>query len=170
MGLWLDGLVTALFPSELEKQMKIENLFVTWQQRSAQSNMPISVSAAWAGGGLGLLTPPAEGSTAALSRLYSGDGARQWISGLCLNVWGSRALNHSWAWGLTAQHWKGCKAGDSPSYLHLSSIGVSWTVCSQAWCGACAVTMLLSCRAAGRPGDSEAILPPGSLLCHPLAL
>ncbi|CAG01161.1 unnamed protein product, partial [Tetraodon nigroviridis] len=29
---------------ELEKQMKIENLFVTWQQRSAQSNMPISVS------------------------------------------------------------------------------------------------------------------------------
>lgn len=26
--------------------MKIENLFVTWQQRSAQSNMPISVSAA----------------------------------------------------------------------------------------------------------------------------
>lgn len=30
--------------AELEKQMKIENLFVTWQQRSAQSNMPISVS------------------------------------------------------------------------------------------------------------------------------
>ncbi|XP_052521973.1 KICSTOR complex protein SZT2 isoform X3 [Tympanuchus pallidicinctus] len=29
---------------ELEKQMKIENLFVTWQQRSAQSNMPISLS------------------------------------------------------------------------------------------------------------------------------
>ncbi|XP_069574569.1 KICSTOR complex protein SZT2 [Brachyistius frenatus] len=29
---------------ELEKQMKIENLFVTWQQRSAQSNMPISGS------------------------------------------------------------------------------------------------------------------------------
>uniref|UniRef100_A0A3Q3WHT0 SZT2 subunit of KICSTOR complex n=1 Tax=Mola mola TaxID=94237 RepID=A0A3Q3WHT0_MOLML len=27
---------------ELERQMKIENLFVTWQQRSAQSNMPIS--------------------------------------------------------------------------------------------------------------------------------
>ncbi|XP_049584680.1 KICSTOR complex protein SZT2 isoform X10 [Syngnathus scovelli] len=27
---------------ELEKQMKIENLFVTWQQRSAQSNMPIA--------------------------------------------------------------------------------------------------------------------------------
>uniref|UniRef100_A0A3Q2CCB1 SZT2 subunit of KICSTOR complex n=1 Tax=Cyprinodon variegatus TaxID=28743 RepID=A0A3Q2CCB1_CYPVA len=27
---------------EMEKQMKIENLFVTWQQRSAQSNMPIS--------------------------------------------------------------------------------------------------------------------------------
>ncbi|XP_029474648.1 KICSTOR complex protein SZT2 isoform X2 [Rhinatrema bivittatum] len=27
---------------EVEKQMKIENLFVTWQQRSAQSNMPIS--------------------------------------------------------------------------------------------------------------------------------
>ncbi|KAK0136089.1 KICSTOR complex protein SZT2 [Merluccius polli] len=26
----------------MEKQMKIENLFVTWQQRSAQSNMPIS--------------------------------------------------------------------------------------------------------------------------------
>lgn len=36
--------------------MKIENLFVTWQQRSAQSNMPISVSAAQAGGRLGLLT------------------------------------------------------------------------------------------------------------------
>ncbi|XP_058634051.1 KICSTOR complex protein SZT2 isoform X13 [Onychostoma macrolepis] len=29
---------------ELERQMKIENLFVTWQQRSAQSNMPISVA------------------------------------------------------------------------------------------------------------------------------
>ncbi|XP_062853204.1 KICSTOR complex protein SZT2 [Trichomycterus rosablanca] len=29
---------------ELEKQMKIENLFVTWQQRSAQSNMPISAA------------------------------------------------------------------------------------------------------------------------------
>ncbi|XP_075997679.1 KICSTOR complex protein SZT2 isoform X4 [Genypterus blacodes] len=29
---------------EMEKQMKIENLFVTWQQRSAQSNMPISVA------------------------------------------------------------------------------------------------------------------------------
>uniref|UniRef100_A0AAR2L548 SZT2 subunit of KICSTOR complex n=1 Tax=Pygocentrus nattereri TaxID=42514 RepID=A0AAR2L548_PYGNA len=29
---------------ELEKQLKIENLFVTWQQRSAQSNMPISVA------------------------------------------------------------------------------------------------------------------------------
>ncbi|KAM9483302.1 KICSTOR complex protein SZT2 isoform 12-T12 [Clarias gariepinus] len=29
---------------ELEKQMKIENLFVTWQQRSAQSNMPISTT------------------------------------------------------------------------------------------------------------------------------
>ncbi|XP_075472186.1 KICSTOR complex protein SZT2 isoform X4 [Ascaphus truei] len=29
---------------EVEKQLKIENLFVTWQQRSAQSNMPISVS------------------------------------------------------------------------------------------------------------------------------
>lgn len=29
--------------AELEKQMKIENLFVTWQQRSAQSNMPIAV-------------------------------------------------------------------------------------------------------------------------------
>uniref|UniRef100_A0A3Q3A3B7 SZT2 subunit of KICSTOR complex n=1 Tax=Kryptolebias marmoratus TaxID=37003 RepID=A0A3Q3A3B7_KRYMA len=27
---------------EMEKQMKTENLFVTWQQRSAQSNMPIS--------------------------------------------------------------------------------------------------------------------------------
>ncbi|XP_013863525.1 protein SZT2 [Austrofundulus limnaeus] len=27
---------------EMEKQMKIENLFVTWQQRSAQSNTPIS--------------------------------------------------------------------------------------------------------------------------------
>ncbi|TRZ02061.1 hypothetical protein DNTS_016329 [Danionella cerebrum] len=29
---------------ELERQVKIENLFVTWQQRSAQSNMPISVA------------------------------------------------------------------------------------------------------------------------------
>ncbi|XP_041064757.1 KICSTOR complex protein SZT2 isoform X7 [Carcharodon carcharias] len=28
---------------EMEKQMKIENLFVTWQQRSAQSNMPITL-------------------------------------------------------------------------------------------------------------------------------
>lgn len=50
LGLWLDTLVAALFPPELEKQMKIENLFVTWQQRSAQSNMPISVSAARVGG------------------------------------------------------------------------------------------------------------------------
>ncbi|CAH2310511.1 Hypothetical predicted protein [Pelobates cultripes] len=29
---------------EVEKQLKIENLFVTWQQRSAQSNMPISAT------------------------------------------------------------------------------------------------------------------------------
>ncbi|PIO30483.1 hypothetical protein AB205_0165700 [Aquarana catesbeiana] len=29
---------------EVEKQLKIENLFVTWQQRSAQSNMPISAA------------------------------------------------------------------------------------------------------------------------------
>uniref|UniRef100_A0A3B3D587 SZT2 subunit of KICSTOR complex n=1 Tax=Oryzias melastigma TaxID=30732 RepID=A0A3B3D587_ORYME len=29
---------------EMERQMKIENLFVTWQQRSAQSNMPISAT------------------------------------------------------------------------------------------------------------------------------
>ncbi|XP_017949036.2 KICSTOR complex protein SZT2 isoform X4 [Xenopus tropicalis] len=29
---------------EVEKQVKIENLFVTWQQRSAQSNMPISAA------------------------------------------------------------------------------------------------------------------------------
>lgn len=43
----------SIFPfPELEKQMKIENLFVTWQQRSAQSNMPISVSASWGGGRL----------------------------------------------------------------------------------------------------------------------
>lgn len=50
MGLWIDTLVAAFFPPELEKQMKIENLFVTWQQRSAQSNMPISVSATQVGG------------------------------------------------------------------------------------------------------------------------
>lgn len=30
---------------ELERQMKMENLFVTWQQRSAPASMPISVSA-----------------------------------------------------------------------------------------------------------------------------
>ncbi|XP_046713542.1 KICSTOR complex protein SZT2 isoform X6 [Silurus meridionalis] len=36
--------VKAVERRELEKQMKIENLFVTWQQRSAQSNMPISVT------------------------------------------------------------------------------------------------------------------------------
>lgn len=41
--------------TEMEKQMKIENLFVTWQQRSAQSNMPISVSTI-ASGFSGLLT------------------------------------------------------------------------------------------------------------------
>ncbi|XP_032809002.2 KICSTOR complex protein SZT2 isoform X1 [Petromyzon marinus] len=29
---------------EIEAQCKIENLFITWQQRSAQSNMPITVS------------------------------------------------------------------------------------------------------------------------------
>ncbi|XP_032381667.1 KICSTOR complex protein SZT2 isoform X2 [Etheostoma spectabile] len=34
--------IKAMERRELEKQMKIENLFVTWQQRSAQSNMPIS--------------------------------------------------------------------------------------------------------------------------------
>lgn len=33
-----------LKPSELERQMKMENLFVTWQQRSAPASMPISVS------------------------------------------------------------------------------------------------------------------------------
>ncbi|KAL7985176.1 hypothetical protein Chor_003746 [Crotalus horridus] len=32
------------YSTELEKQMKIENLFVTWQQRSAQSNMPITLA------------------------------------------------------------------------------------------------------------------------------
>lgn len=37
-------MMVPLVLTELEKQMKIENLFVTWQQRSAQSNMPISVS------------------------------------------------------------------------------------------------------------------------------
>lgn len=41
-GQYCNGCVSVL--TELEKQMKIENLFVTWQQRSAQSNMPISVS------------------------------------------------------------------------------------------------------------------------------
>lgn len=44
--LWLRIPWLLLSLSELEKQMKIENLFVTWQQRSAQSNMPIGVSAA----------------------------------------------------------------------------------------------------------------------------
>ncbi|XP_073726759.1 KICSTOR complex protein SZT2 [Misgurnus anguillicaudatus] len=36
--------VKAVERRELERQLKIENLFVTWQQRSAQSNMPISVT------------------------------------------------------------------------------------------------------------------------------
>ncbi|XP_069050047.1 KICSTOR complex protein SZT2 [Lepisosteus oculatus] len=36
--------VKAMERREMEKQMKIENLFVTWQQRSAQSNMPITVA------------------------------------------------------------------------------------------------------------------------------
>ncbi|XP_074859546.1 KICSTOR complex protein SZT2 isoform X5 [Carettochelys insculpta] len=36
--------IKSLERKELEKQMKIENLFVTWQQRSAQSNMPISLA------------------------------------------------------------------------------------------------------------------------------
>ncbi|XP_074688336.1 KICSTOR complex protein SZT2 isoform X5 [Strix aluco] len=36
--------IKTLERKELEKQMKIENLFVTWQQRSAQSNMPISLA------------------------------------------------------------------------------------------------------------------------------
>lgn len=35
----------SLQPLELERQMKMENLFVTWQQRSAPASMPISVSA-----------------------------------------------------------------------------------------------------------------------------
>ncbi|XP_074988028.1 KICSTOR complex protein SZT2 isoform X10 [Caretta caretta] len=36
--------IKSLERKELEKQMKIENLFVTWQQRSAQSNMPIGLA------------------------------------------------------------------------------------------------------------------------------
>ncbi|XP_044883359.1 KICSTOR complex protein SZT2 isoform X6 [Mauremys mutica] len=36
--------IKSLERRELEKQMKIENLFVTWQQRSAQSNMPIGLA------------------------------------------------------------------------------------------------------------------------------
>ncbi|MBN3298637.1 SZT2 protein, partial [Amia calva] len=36
--------IKAMERREMEKQMKIENLFVTWQQRSAQSNMPITVA------------------------------------------------------------------------------------------------------------------------------
>lgn len=43
----------SLQPLELERQMKMENLFVTWQQRSAPASMPISVSA-----------PPASSGTA----------------------------------------------------------------------------------------------------------
>ncbi|KAG2461412.1 SZT2 protein, partial [Polypterus senegalus] len=36
--------IKAVERREMEKQLKIENLFVTWQQRSAQSNMPISAA------------------------------------------------------------------------------------------------------------------------------
>ncbi|KAI7807837.1 KICSTOR complex protein SZT2 isoform X9 [Triplophysa rosa] len=36
--------VKAVERRELERQVKIEHLFVTWQQRSAQSNLPISVA------------------------------------------------------------------------------------------------------------------------------
>ncbi|KAJ8276956.1 hypothetical protein GJAV_G00069790 [Gymnothorax javanicus] len=36
--------IKAIERKEMEKQLKIENLFVTWQQRSAQSNMPITVA------------------------------------------------------------------------------------------------------------------------------
>ncbi|XP_051789206.1 KICSTOR complex protein SZT2 isoform X2 [Erpetoichthys calabaricus] len=36
--------IKAIERREMEKQLKIENLFVTWQQRSAQSNMPISAA------------------------------------------------------------------------------------------------------------------------------
>lgn len=40
----LGAATNASTPTELERQMKMENLFVTWQQRSAPASMPISVS------------------------------------------------------------------------------------------------------------------------------
>ncbi|MGH0160650.1 UNVERIFIED_CONTAM: hypothetical protein FKN15_046870 [Acipenser sinensis] len=36
--------IKAMERREMEKQLKIEHLFVTWQQRSAQSNMPITAA------------------------------------------------------------------------------------------------------------------------------
>lgn len=43
-GVSCKGCYLCLPPLELERQMKMENLFVTWQQRSAPASMPISVS------------------------------------------------------------------------------------------------------------------------------
>lgn len=67
--------------------MKIENLFVTWQQRSAQSNMPISVSADWvfiqSAGNTSI--PFVGGSIGAQIGIYAGDGVWLWSSALCLN-------------------------------------------------------------------------------------
>lgn len=81
--------LSVLFPLELEKQMKIENLFVTWQQRSAQSNMPISVSADWAfvqsAGKTSI--PFVGGSIGAQIGIRAGDGIWLWSSALCLNFW-----------------------------------------------------------------------------------
>lgn len=62
--------------------MKIENLFVTWQQRSAQSNMPISVSAAQAGSKVG-----PKRSSGARSGLCTRGGIWLWSSVFCLNFW-----------------------------------------------------------------------------------
>lgn len=108
--------------------MKIENLFVTWQQRSAQSNMPISVSAAQAG------------------RQQSGPMREQWSSewavcrGWCLAVEQCFLLELGLLgsgagickWGFAAQHWKSCKAGWLPRKLdpHLSSTAMLQTACS----------------------------------------
>lgn len=147
-GAVADTLVAAFFPPELEKQMKIENLFVTWQQRSAQSNMPISVSAAQAGGwqagpsDSALVAPGCLWQRGAL-KLRAGcmprDGVWQQSHALCLNFWGYWALAPDLGMGphcpaLERLCWRVPSRASSPLEQQDSVV----TACSQAWRGMCA--------------------------------
>lgn len=108
--------------------MKIENLFVTWQQRSAQSNMPISVSAAQAGSKVG-----PKRSSGARSGLCTRGGIWPWSSVFCLNFWVCWALVLGFANGaLLPSTGRAVKAGWLPRKFdpHLSSMVMLQTACS----------------------------------------